>query len=265
MSYGVAASLIWRASPLVSRDSLHRAQYGGRTLLGWLSSIVPLPSKTKLDQLGDRLRRGEFTDDDLRLLDAFRRSFAAGYEEVLAIIKTNMSLEPTGRPAKSTTSIIEKLQRETIRLTQIQDIAGCRLLVSDIASQEETIGLLGQCLTRSTVVDRRSAPSNGYRAVHVVATADGKPIEIQIRTARQHLWAEFSEKMSDIVDPSIKYGGGPEDVKALLTEYSELVQDVEALEVGSRPTDQERLADLRQQIRELLEREIIDAQTRSRR
>jgi len=53
--------------------------------------------------------------------------------------------------------------------------------------------------------------------------------------------------------------------KRFSPEYSELVQDVEALEVGSRPTDQERLADLRQQIRELLEREIIDAQTRSRR
>jgi hypothetical protein len=40
-------------------------------------------SKTKVDQLGDRLRKGNITDDDLRLLDNYRRSFAGAYEAVV--------------------------------------------------------------------------------------------------------------------------------------------------------------------------------------
>ena len=64
------------------------------------------------------------------------------YEEVIATIRGAVQLEPTGRPAKSTTSIIEKLRRETIRLTQIQDIAGCRLVVPDLKSQEHVIETL---------------------------------------------------------------------------------------------------------------------------
>ena len=220
---------------------------------------MSLPSKSKLDQLGDRLRRGAFTDDDLRLLDTFRRSFAVGYEQILATITTNLGLEPTGRPAKSTTSIIEKLQRETIRLTQIQDIAGCRLLVSGAAAQEETVARLVDNIERVTVVDRRVLPSHGYRAVHVIAVADGKPIEIQVRTALQHLWAEYSEKMADVVDPAIKYGGGPEDVQKLLWDYSVLVMEFEALEVAPGPIDQDGRDNLKRQIRLLFEREIIDA------
>lgn len=153
---------------------------------------MSLPSKTKLDQLGDRLRRGDVTDDDFRLLDAFRRSFAPGYAEVLDTIRRNLASEPTGRPAKSTTSIIEKLQRESIRLTQIQDIAGCRLVVPDTSAQERTVSVLRGALAQVSVVDRRTTPSHGYRAVHLIAIADGKPIEIQVRTVLQHLWAEYS-------------------------------------------------------------------------
>lgn len=57
--------------------------------------------------------------------------------------------------------------------------------------------------------DRRESPSNGYRAVHVVVRHLDLPIEIQVRTALQHVWAELSEKLSDVVDPAVKYGGGP--------------------------------------------------------
>ena len=89
-------------------------------------------SKTQIDKLGERLRVGSISDDDLRLLDEYRRSFSAAYEFVVGVISKQLGLEPTGRPAKSTTSIAEKLQRESIRLTQIQDIAGCRVVVSDI-------------------------------------------------------------------------------------------------------------------------------------
>jgi len=39
-------------------------------------------SKTQLDRLGDRLRKGDISEADLRLLDQFRRSFSDAYETV---------------------------------------------------------------------------------------------------------------------------------------------------------------------------------------
>jgi putative GTP pyrophosphokinase len=76
-------------------------------------------TKTQIDRLGDRLRKGNVTEADLRLLDLYRRSFVEAYEAVVGSIRQRLGLEPTGRPAKSTTSISEKLRRESIRLTQI--------------------------------------------------------------------------------------------------------------------------------------------------
>ncbi|MBI2059522.1 MAG: hypothetical protein HYT87_07090 [Nitrospirae bacterium] len=83
------------------------------------------PSKTQIDKLGERLKSGKLTDSDLIALDEYRRSFGEAFEHAMGEIRDKLKLKPTGRPAKSTTSIIEKLRRESIRLTQIQDIAGC--------------------------------------------------------------------------------------------------------------------------------------------
>jgi GTP pyrophosphokinase len=139
-------------------------------------------SKTQVDRLGDRLRRGEVSDDDARQLDDYRRSFADAYQEVVGGVRKATRPEPTGRPAKSTTSIVEKLQRETMRLTQMQDIAGCRLVVQDVLAQERVAKQLSDALPSAVVVDRRKQPSYGYRAIHIIATARRKPIEIQVRT-----------------------------------------------------------------------------------
>ena len=46
----------------------------------------------------------------------------------------------------------------------------------------------------------------------------------------QQRWAEVSEKHSDVVDPAIKYGGGPADARSLLDEVSMLVAIVEQQE-----------------------------------
>ena len=77
-------------------------------------------SKTQIDRLGDHLRKGSFGEADLRLLDEYRRSFTDAYEIVIGSIREELALEPTGRPAKSTSSISEKLRRESIRLTQFR-------------------------------------------------------------------------------------------------------------------------------------------------
>lgn len=191
---------------------------------------VTTVSKTQIDGLGDRLRKREITESDLRMLDEFRHSFFEAYEFVITAIRNELALEPTGRPAKSTTSISEKLQRESIRLSQVQDIAGCRLIVPGILDQERVVGLLAGLFEDAAIIDRRANPSHGYRAVHVIVTRDEKLVEIQVRTSYQHVWAELSEKLADVFDPAIKYGGGRQSLRQLLAKWSGVVQKEEDVE-----------------------------------
>jgi putative GTP pyrophosphokinase len=186
-------------------------------------------SNTQIDRLGDRLRAGSPTDSDLTTLDEFRRSFGEAYGSVIQSIE-RIGLEPTGRPAKSTGSIIEKLHRESIRLTQVQDIAGCRVVVPDRQKQDAIVAALRGAFPGAAVIDRRQTPSFGFRAVHVVPKVGGRAVEIQVRSAPQHLWAELSEKLSDVVDKNVKYGGGPERLQEALISASNTIARFEELE-----------------------------------
>jgi len=214
-------------------------------------------SKTQVDKLGDRLRKGKLEEEDSRLLDSYRRLFTEAYEEVVAIIRDATKLDPTGRTAKSTTSITEKLHREKIRLTQMQDIAGCRLVVPDVAAQNQVVDRLMTALPQADLVDRRKKPSFGYRAVHIVATARDRPVEIQARTELQHLWAQLSEKLSDVFDPAIKYGGGGSEYQDHLFRFSQLIAEYEDLELGPLAAELSgQVAEVRRKIRQLLEDSI---------
>jgi len=191
---------------------------------------VPRCANLSCSDLGERLKKGNLSEADLWLLNKYRRSFSEAFGFVVGTIRRELGLEPTGRPAKSTTSIVEKLRRESIRLTQIQDIAGCRLVVSDVATQETVVQSLKKFFESKHIFDRRQQPSHGYRAIHVGVSCLGKMIEIQVRTLLQRLWAELSEKLSDVIDPAIKYGGGDKDVRSGLTELHLLIAEEEKLE-----------------------------------
>lgn len=152
------------------------------------------------------------------------------YDAVVRAVREELHLGCTGRPAKSTSSIVEKLRRESIRLTQMQDIAGCRIVVSDASTQQKAIETLVRRFPTHALIDRRARSSHGYRAVHVVVTSDGKQVEIQLRTVLQHQWAELSEKLSDMLDPTIKYGGGDTEIRAFLSRMAAWVAAVERRE-----------------------------------
>jgi putative GTP pyrophosphokinase len=112
----------------------------------------------------------------------------------------------------------------------MQDIAGCRVIVGDVRKQDRAVECLTKSFADTSVVDRRMIPSHGYRAVHVIVRQHGIPVELQVRTELQHGWAQLSEKLSDVVAPSVKYGGGPAPLKAMLLRLSELIGKGEALE-----------------------------------
>lgn len=124
--------------------------------------------------------------------------------------------------------------------------------MTDVADQERVVGLLVGALPHATVADRRAQPSHGYRAVHVIAKVSGLPVEIQVRTSLQHLWAELSEKLSDVVDPSLKYGGGPDEAKRMLSDAAEAVAGLEENEV--------ELSDLRLRVERLAEARLPEQQ-----
>jgi len=181
-------------------------------------------SKSQIDRLGERLKTGMHTNDDLRMLDEYRHSFTEASEFVIQTIR-QLGQSPTPRLTKSTASIAEKLRRESIRLSQMQDIAGCRIVLPTVVEQNQYIETLRGYFAKTTTKDLRVRPRFGYRAVHVIVEAFDKLIEVQVRSELQHLWAELSEKSADVLDPAIKYGGGPQEWHEIL--------DVAASEVVS--------------------------------
>ena len=181
--------------------------------------------KSEADRLGTHLLSG-LTADDMTLLDSYRRAFRPAFEAVVDRIRSELALEVSGRPAKSTTAIVDKLKRGSMRLTQMQDIAGCRILVPDIGAQDKLVVVLSGTFD-ATLIDRRVKPSHGYRAVHVVVKSADFPVEIQLRTELQHVWAELSEKFADVYGIDTKYGGGGELVRELLDGMSLWIERIE--------------------------------------
>ena len=184
-------------------------------------------TKSQINRLGDRLRKGDPIETDRKLLDEYRRSFREAYETVVGHLRNRLKLEPTGRPAKTTTAIIEKLRREKTRLSQMQDIAGCRIVRASLLDQDNAVAQIQQIFKSSILIDRRYRPSHGYRAVHVVVEQFGKLVEVQVRTSLQHTWAEFSEKLSDEFGHEIKYGGGNREFANHLASLSDAIFDFE--------------------------------------
>jgi len=228
-----------------------------------------VPSKTQIDKLGERVKHGEPTADDVRELDEYRRSFGPEYEEVVATIRRVLNLRPSGRRAKTIPSIIAKLQREKIRLSQIQDIAGCRIVVADRIAQDRTVDTLRStfAVPDRDLVDRRVEPSYGYRAVHLIVRLRGRAVEIQVRTTLQDQWAEVSEKFSDAI-PDLKYGGGDEAIRNRLISASEVANAIESLEtkladgiVDDLAVTEEELASIRTTLTQIF-REMSEAAER---
>lgn len=198
-----------------------------------------VPSNRQVDNLGERLAspaatpiRMRVVRKDLLTLEAFRRSFMPSYDKVMRVVETELGLNPSGRPSKSTGAILAKLRRQTIRLSQMQDVAGCRLLVSNLREQDRVVATLKSHLAELGPVlidDRRARPSFGYRAVHLVVRCD-RLVEVQVRTQMQHLWAEFSESMAVIYGDEVKYGGpivGEPELRTRLDDLSSAIAESE--------------------------------------
>jgi ppGpp synthetase/RelA/SpoT-type nucleotidyltranferase len=125
-----------------------------------------------------------------------------------------------GGRLKRPESVIAKLERDSrIRLSRMQDIAGCRLVSENKSEQDEIYARLQTDFDIYRAYDIRENPHSGYRAVHVVIRREDRFVEVQVRTENQRQWARLSEQAT-AYDSSIKYGGGSEAIRQALDDLS---------------------------------------------
>jgi hypothetical protein len=183
--------------------------------------MVQLPaSKRKLAALGERLAKDELRrgDQDLYLavLDTYDRVQQAtrGVIEELAIpADLYGGFDVTGR-TKTLDTLVQKLRRSPeTKLPYIRDIAGVRIVGDfNTATQRALADRLRTLFDTEQIplVDRLEVPASGYRAIHAVLRIDDVPVEVQVRTRLQHLWAETFERMADRWGRQIRYGEPPD-------------------------------------------------------
>jgi len=164
-------------------------------------------TKSQINKLGERLRIAA-SEEDSRLLNEFVISQEPNRLEVEAALRTLIGSDAaiTSR-LKTKTSILEKLRRQHTRLWEMQDVVGIRIVIPGSRNdQDNVVRRLQTEWPKNRLYDRRAQPQHGYRAVHVVPSIRGRPVEIQVRTPGQHQWAELFEKIADRWGREIRYG-----------------------------------------------------------
>lgn len=127
---------------------------------------------------------------------------------------------------KRAATILDKLTREpTMALSKMQDIGGCRAIVSSVEEVRAIQARLTSNRPPVRVSDYIASPRpSGYRGVHVVVTYDDRFVEVQIRMQLMHEWAVAVERLGGRMDADLKSGVGPREVLEWLEAVSEAMQ-----------------------------------------
>ena len=182
-----------------------------------------MPTKSQIDRAGERLRRTQAPRDvDRELYEEFREGFAKPLSEVFASLSRLAGDRPVTYRLKRFETTVDKLRRFRSRLSSIEDIAGCRVVLPTIGEKQRLAELVTQEWSVVRTRDYQARPRDGYRALHLVVRAHGRPVEVQLRTELEDRWANTAEALADVVDPDIKYGGGPALVRDVLGRASEM-------------------------------------------
>ena len=179
-------------------------------------------------------------------------------------------------------SILKKLQRKyygnkpTMNLSQMQDIAGCRVIVSNV---ELARRVYKECYIRGDLKHKKvnekdyinNPKADGYRSIHLIyryksdkerkKEYNGLLTEIQIRSKLQHLWATAIETVDFFTRQAIKSNEGQKewvDFFKLVSSTFAIIENTPL--VPNTPTDEKELySKIKEKERELQVIKIMDS------
>lgn len=189
----------------------------------------------------------------------------------------------TAQRRKRLSSIIAKLKRNpNMKLTQMQDIGGCRAIVPKIGDVIELVRRYEvsiaknppkkeQTSTRTELVEKYDyiahPKPDGYRSFHFVfryrttseekKAYDGLRIEVQIRSQLQHAWATAVETISTFTEQALKSGLGDDKWKRFFSLMSSFIAIREGYPtVPNTPTEKSEIIP---EVKELFQQLQVEA------
>jgi len=193
-------------------------------------NICPF-SKTQIDKAGSKLSRPKASHESSDVENAIEiiNSFRAAHNFPLLILR--IVLATRARKIDATATVAQRLKRlpaieaklrrlSSMRLTQMEDIGGCRAVVRSCRMVRRLCRLYTKSRMkhqRFHIVDYLTKPRDtGYRGIHLIQTyyRKSKPqynslkIEIQLRSRPQHAWATAVETVDAFTGQGLKDGNG---------------------------------------------------------
>ncbi|MGB6101068.1 MAG: RelA/SpoT domain-containing protein [Comamonas sp.] len=212
-------------------------------------------TKSKIDRAGIALAKDSFRNVEEMVefedvFDEYRKSHLEPLSETT--LELQRWLNEYGHDyyiaqrLKRKPQIIRKLNRLSVRLTQLQDIGGCRIIVEKNELVDQIISFLKAKiesteelkLVRITDYREKGRDITGYRSVHLLLERSGKKLELQLRSRIQHYWAESIERTSVIYGRHLKESEGDERVISYFQKLSDAFFEIES---GRTPSVRFRL------------------------
>ncbi|MCK5040510.1 MAG: RelA/SpoT domain-containing protein [Candidatus Aenigmarchaeota archaeon] len=212
-------------------------------------------SKSKTDSAGIILRNNKESEENKNCALEILSNWRAAHSYPMHIFKKRLKRVSekidknalSAQRLKRVPSIIKKLNRKygdnkaTMKLTQMQDIAGCRVVMSNVQLAKKLYHdhyIKGDLKHKK--VNEKDYISNpkkdGYRSIHLIykynsdkgkKIYNGLLIEVQIRSKLQHIWATAVETVGFFTGQAIKSNEGEEKWKVFFKLMSSAFAKIE--------------------------------------
>lgn len=191
--------------------------------------ITPQNTRSVIDRAGRTIVDSSATDADRSAAELVVNNWRSSHSFPLNMIQNGLRARARGidgrvivaQRIKRLESIQQKLLRfPSTRLSQLQDLGGCRAIVSSLDHVETLVKSYKTTKASHELVrldDYITTPqASGYRGVHMVYKYksersnqyDGLRIEVQIRSTQQHAWATAVETAGTFLSQGLKSSEG---------------------------------------------------------
>lgn len=177
-----------------------------------------------IKKAGKALVKDSNDENSLEILSAWRSDHAYPLEQATQLLKEISSTIDKhaiiAKRLKRVASIIRKLERfqeKGMQLTTMNDIGGCRIVLSNTKKVYKLVKILIKTNKFVLRNDYISLPKDdGYKSIHLIGEfqnihGENRKIELQVRSRVQHSWATALEIVDLFTQQSIKTNMGTKE------------------------------------------------------